>query len=211
MTRPLSHLAAGLFVVLAVTAPAVDASPVRADGPTLTCHQIPCTYSVSGGAVGLNFAGVGVRCRSIAGGGQLREAAGSAVFEVGDCREAVTGLGFRCSSPMLAPGHMRTGRLGAQLMRGSGNTPKIEFLGLRVSFRCANVLKFSIEGFLVGHLDRRQCNMEARKLALAPVLFAHGQIGSAPFYDVYTDADEKSYQLPGPWPMEFRRPVTLAC
>lgn|GEM_PF-2510400 len=211
MTNRLLLLATGLFIFLAFTTPPAQCAAAAATSPTLSCDQDPCLFKLSGRILELNFGGNRIRCRSIAGGGQIRQISGSMVLDFENCREHVTVLGFRCSSTAQQTGPVRTNTLGAQLMRGTENVPKIVFLGLRVSFKCAGVLKFSNEGFLVGHLDRRQCNNKASEYALAPVLFAHGAIGSEPFYDIYTNADKRTYKIPGPWQMEFRRGATLRC
>jgi hypothetical protein len=96
-------------------------------------------------------------------------------------------------------------------MRGTGDAPKIVLLELRVSFACADALRFGIEGFLVGHIGHSNCGKEALSYPVAPVLFAHGRIASEPAYDVYVDDDKKTYKLPTPWQMNFGQSATLRC
>jgi hypothetical protein len=159
----------------------------------------------------MNFGGSHIRCEAISGRGALEGSSGQADLELRRCREGVTVFGFRCGSGAQPRGPAHSSALGAQLMRGTDNAPKVMFLGLRASFNCADVMHFKVEGFLAGHIDRKACGRARSRLPLALVLFAHGSIGSQPAYDVYVSRDRKTYEISDPWQMRFSHSVTLRC
>jgi|SRR3954465_7390951 len=204
------HLVVGPLIVLIAILP-MFSSTATANSPTLKCGEGPCPFSLSGGPVEMNFGGSQIRCEVISGRGELGQASGQTTIDLENCREGVTVFGLRCGSWPQPNGLVQTGALGTQLMRGTGSVPKLMLLGLRVSFNCANVLPFTIEGFLVGHLDRGNCNRESSRYLLEPVLFAHGHIGSEPVYDVYVAPHRRTYKIAALWRMKFRHSVTLRC
>ena len=118
---------------------------------------------------------------------------------------------FRCSSSAAQLGPVHTSLMGTELRLGTGKVPKVMFLELRATFRCSRALKFYVEGFVVGHLDRARCNTKSSKYQIEPVFFAHGGIGDEPAYDVYVHADSKTYKVPDPWQMKFRKEAALRC
>jgi hypothetical protein len=179
--------------------------------PALKCGPDPCLFKLSGHAVELNFGGNRIRCRMVTGLGSLDRRSGSSLLILKNCRERVTVFNFRCSNSKAHVGTVHTSPMGTELRPGADQDPKIVFLGLRATFRCARVMKFYVEGFLVGHLDRSQCNAKRFEYPIEPVLFAHGGIGSEPAYDIYVDANTETYKVPTPWQMRFRHNVTLEC
>lgn len=145
------------------------------------------------------------------GHGSLNRLSGLSILEFGSCREQVTVFSFRCTSSPAQGGPVRTSALGTQYRWAAGNAPKIEFLTLRAKFKCAGALEFYLEGFLIGRLNRGQCNSKSSEYRLEPLLIAHGGIGNGPAYDVYVDAEVDTFRLPTPWWMTFRQDVMLDC
>ena len=207
MNRKLLALisAAGLIVVAASSGSAV------ARTPAFQCRSASCLFKLSGRALELNFGGSRIRCASVTGKGSFDRVSGSSVLDLQGCREGVTVFGFRCSDSVARGGPVRTAPMGTEVKWGSEKEPKVVFLGLRATFRCSGAMSFYVEGFLVGHLDRSQCNGGASEYQLEPVLFAHGGIGNEPAYDIYVDANVETYKVPTPWQMQFGRDVTLEC
>ena len=189
------------------------ASSASATGrqPALGCERAPCLFKLSGRVLELNFGGSRIRCLAVTGRGSFSRLNGSSVLELRNCRERVTVFGFRCSSSVGQVGPVRTSRMGTEVKWGSGKVPKVVFLGLRARFKCGQSLNFYVEGFLVGHLDREDCNSRSSAYLLEPVLFAHGGIGNEPAYDISVDANARTYKVPTPWQMKFERDVTLTC
>jgi len=159
----------------------------------------------------MNFGGSRLRCEAISGHGQLRRSVGHTTADLEGCREGITGFALRCGGQAHPNGPVQTSALGTQLMRGPERVPKLALLGLRVSFDCAEVLRFTVEGFLVGHLDHADCDRPSTSYSFAPVLFAHGYIYSEPAYDIYVASHRKTYKIPVPWQMGFRSSAMLRC
>lgn len=210
MTRRSLRLALSSVMALAVILSGVF--PALSFGsPALTCGQTQCPFDLKGRSLELSFGGSRIRCEEVSGRGELNQSAGHAKLKLENCREGITVFGLRCGSGARPRGPALPSVLGAQLMRGTGDVPKLTFLGLRASFNCADIMHFKVEGFLVAHLEQRDCGRHDPSFALAPVLFAHGSIGSQPAYDVYTARDKKTYRIPAPWRMRFGRSATLRC
>lgn len=204
-------MAAGIIAALTLSSPLASAS-VAADRPEVQCPDTPCSYSVHGGLLELNFGGSQVQCLSVRGRGQyLTNTTASTVFDLRHCREHVTVFNFRCSGTARPNRPVRTDALGTHLMVGAKRAPKLLFTYASISIVCAGVLKFHVEGYLVGHVSERQCDTGSSRYSLEPVLFAHGQMGSGPLYDVYLDADKSTYRIGDPWQMKFKRDVVLRC
>ena len=210
MNRKLSALTLGLAAAALIV---TLISPVCANARylPLQCGQDPCFFRLSGQALELNFGGSRIRCPAVTGQGSFNRLNGLSVLNFQNCRERVTVFNFRCSSSVARVGPVHTSPMGMQLKWGAEKAPKIVFLGLRAKFRCAQALNFYVEGFLIGHLNRAQCNTKSSEYPIEPVLFAHGGIGNEPAYDIYVDANAKTYKVPTPWQMKFRQQVTVRC
>jgi hypothetical protein len=197
--RLLSGMVAVVVVSLVPAAAAAEASR----GPDLNCDEVPCSYSLTGGRVELSFGGNRIRCSSVGGNGHFKaETTGPTVLELQGCREHVTVIQFRCHRSAASVHPVRSSPLGTHLVEGGGLS-RLKFLGLRMSFACAGIPSFNVEGYLVGRLGRPECTDGAGGYLLSPILFAHGQMGAGPIYDVYVDAERKTYGIHPPWRIRF--------
>jgi hypothetical protein len=140
----------------------------------------------------------------------VTDSTGMMVLVLRNCRERVTILGFRCGSDGGAAGEVDLGTLEAQ-MTTAGDALRLKLLGLRSTFACAGSLRVQLEGYFLGHIGRRLCNVRASELPLEGVLFAHGKFGSEPFYDVYVGSGRHSYKIPAPWRLHFHHKATFSC
>lgn len=173
--------------------------------PRVSCRMYPCSFSLIGGPLELNFGGSRLRCNTVAGSGRyITEIIGITVIELRGCRESVTVLNLRCHP---AP----SSRLGTHIRMGPEKSVRMKLLGLRLSFSCAEALVFRLEGYLIGDLARRQCNTPTAHYLLPAVLFAHAQLRNSPPYDVYVRANRNTYRIRPSWRMKFSEDVTISC
>lgn len=193
----------GLALLLPLSEPAIAAEP------SLECRGADCAYSLSGSAAPLQFGQSRFRCNTIMGRGINDGAStGRVALHFDHCREQTTVFGFSCPQRAVRTEHSDT-----RILPGSDAEPRLMISDVRLSLSCTSLIRFEMEGYLVGHFQPGACNRRARAFPLRFVLYAHARQGPGPIYDVYVEHPgvDSSYVLRPLWRLEFSRPVKLTC
>lgn len=180
--------------------------------PRLQCTKAPCHYRIEGGSFYLRLLQLKIGCQVTRGVGEMSTSVGTTAIRFSGCREEVTPFTFGCINAGGPLGTIETNALSTTTYE-EGRNRGLQFGGLEMSFVCGGLAKaLHIEGYLIGEIDPRACDVEERRFPIRMELIGHGREGTGSNYDVFVDGyGNEQYEFSPPWNLEFDGAAGFSC